>query len=339
MDYNHYDVDDFVADPFFNRWVKQSDEETSAFWEKWLEERPEKSDAVAQAKSIVAFLNFSAEEASPEEQHEVKMNIMREIRSNHQPSGSMGLFRRYLSVAAVASLLLIGVYLVWQFTLLSPYQQYATDFGEQREILLPDSTLVKLNANSNLKFKKEWAEDQLREVWLEGEAFFEVVKKPEAADGRFVVHTDQLDVEVLGTTFNVQARNGETQVVLNTGKVRLHQASQGKEEQELFLEPGEMATLRQDQLVKTQVNPQVYSSWKDNRLFFENESIRKIAQRLKDLYGYEVKVDKEEWLDLKFTGSCPADDISILLMALSESFDLKVTQNEQRIHIQQHEKP
>lgn len=339
MDYNHYDVDDFVADAFFNRWVKQPNEETSIFWEKWLEERPEKADTIVQAKSIVAFLNISVEEASPEEQHEVKAKVMRQIRSNHHPTGNPYFLKRYLSVAAAVSLVLIGVYFVWQFVLTQSYHQYATYFGEQQEIILPDSTLVKLNANSSLKFKKDWSEDHVREVWLEGEGFFEVVKKPDAADGRFIVHTHQLDIEVLGTTFNVQARNGETQVVLNTGKVKLHQTDQTKDKQEVFLEPGEMATLSQDQLVKTQVDPQIYSSWKDNRLFFENESIRKIAQRLKDMYGYEIKVDQQEWLDLKFTGSCPANDISILLRAISESFDLKVTLNHQQIHIQQHEQP
>lgn len=336
MDYNHYDVDDFVADAFFKRWVKQPDEATHIFWEKWLEERPEKADTIAQAKSMVAFLNFSVEEASPEEQQEVKANIMRQIRSR-QHVVHPNPFRRYLSVAAVACLLLTGAYFVWQFALDQPYHQYATDFGAQKEILLPDSTLVKLNANSSLKFRKDWSDQRMREVWLEGEAFFEVVKKPDAADGRFFVHTNQLDVEVLGTTFNVQARHGETQVVLNTGKIKLHQASQGKEQQEIFLEPGEMATLSKDALVKSQVNPHVYSSWKDNRLFFENESIRKIARRLNDTYGYEVKVARQEWLDLTFTGSCPADDISILLTAISESFEVQVTLHDQQIHIQPYE--
>lgn len=339
MDDLHDDVNHLVGDPYFRRWVKHPDEATNAFWETWLAERPEKANTVAQAKHIVAFLNFRVEEARPEEQQEVKRYVMQRIRTKHPAHARTHFPRRYLSVAAVLGLLLIGGYLVQWFAVSTPYNEYTTGFGEQQEVILPDETRVTLNANSLLKFEKAWSESPAREVWLEGEAFFEVVKQPDAVDGRFIVHTRWLDVEALGTSFNVQARDEETQVVLNTGKVKLHPAHPAPGEPDLFLEPGDMATLRQDRLVKTQVNPQHYSSWQDNRLFFNNESIRDIARRLKNTYGYEVTVEKSEWLDLTFTGSCPADDISILLTALSESFHLKVSQTNKRILLQQPNKP
>ncbi len=337
MDYHQYDVEDFVADAFFNRWVKQADDETNHFWEKWHTAHPEKVETIAQAKSIVNFLHFSVEGASEQEKQEVKTRVMERIKSKPNSLVKIHPVRRYFSIAAAVTLLLLGTFLVWQFGLSQTKQGYQTRFGEQQEILLPDSTLVKLNANSSLEFEKGWTAGQAREVWLEGEAFFEVVEQPDAADGRFIVHTGQLDVEVLGTSFNVQARHGETQVVLNTGKVKLHQLDQANDEKDIFLAPGEMATLSQQQLSKSRVNPQLYSSWKDNRLFFENESILKIAQRLSDTYGYEVKVEKEAWLELKFTGSCPADDISMLLTALSETFDIKISRNNQQIILQQYD--
>lgn len=339
MDYKNYDVDDFAADPFFIRWVKQTDEESTHFWEHFLAKHPEKSDTISQAKSIVAFLDFYAESPTEEEKEEVKKKVMQQIRVEKLGGRNRGYFNNYFSIAATLTFLLLAGYILWRFAFSTPYQQYATDFGEQQQIVLPDSTVVKLNANSSLRVNKHWDDNQLREVWLAGEAFFDVVKMPEAADGRFIVHTEQLDVEVLGTTFNVQARHGETQVVLNTGKVKLNQLRQLTNAEAVFLEPGEMATLSQDKLVKKQVNPKLYSSWKENRLVFENESIRNIAQRLEDTYGYEVKVKDEAWLDLKFTGSCPADDISILLMALSESFDFEAILDNQQIIIQQHEQP
>ncbi|MDF9796629.1 transmembrane sensor [Catalinimonas alkaloidigena] len=340
MDYYHYDVDDFAADPLFIRWVKQADEDTNLFWENWLAKYPEKADTIAQAKSIVAFLSFHAASPTEEEQKEVKKKVMQKVKSSKHEDMNKGYLGIYLSVAATMTFLLLAGYLMWRFAFYTPYQEYITDFGEQYEVLLPDRTVVQLNANSSLRISNEWTENQLREVWLEGEAFFDVVKMPDAADGRFIVHTEQLDVEVLGTTFNVQARHGETQVVLNTGKVKLNQLSQADNVEAMFLEPGEMATLgKQKKLVKRQVNPKVYSSWKENRLIFENEDIRNIAQRLQDIYGYEVKVTNEEWLDLKFTGSCPTDDISILLLALTESFDFEAKLNNQQIIIQQHEQP
>ncbi|MEK6480319.1 FecR domain-containing protein [Catalinimonas sp. 4WD22] len=339
MDYLQYDVDDFAADPFFIRWVKQADEESTLFWEHFVAKHPEKSETIAQAKSIVAFLNFYAESPTEEEQQEVKKKVMKLINSERQSGGSRSYLNHYFSVAAALTFLLLAGYLLWRFAFTTPYHEYATEFGEQQQIVLPDSTVVKLNANSSLRVNKDWNDNQLREVWLVGEAFFDVVKMPVAADGRFIVHTEKLDVEVLGTTFNVQARHGETQVVLSTGKVKLNQPKLLTNAEAMFLEPGEMATLSQDKLVKKHVDPKIYSSWKENRLVFENESIRNIMQRLRDTYGYEVKVTNEEWLDLKFTGSCPADDISILMMALSESFEFEANLNHQQIIIQQHEQP
>ncbi|WKN30379.1 FecR domain-containing protein [Porifericola rhodea] len=339
MDYEQYDLEDFVADPYFKKWVRKGNAKSNEFWESWLEAHPEKADTIAQAKSILTFLQFQVDEASEEETLEVKAKVMYRIKNEGGGKpGHKSVLWFYISIAATVMIILSGSYIVWQNMVKDPYQYYQTAFAEQQEILLADSTLVKLNANSTLKVPVSWIEGKPREVWLEGEAFFEVVKQPNAADGRFIVHTSQLEVEVLGTTFNVQSRHEETQVVLNTGKVKLQKTNISEGEQIVFLEPGEMATADAKQLIKKQVNPQVYSSWKDNRLFFENESIRKIAQRLKDTYGYEVKVDEEQWLNYKFTGSCPADDISILLVALSESFDLKVIRVNKQIYIQ-HENP
>lgn len=340
MDTSHEEVNDLVANAYFRRWVRQPDKETNAFWEQWLADHPDQEEAVGQARRIVAFLNFQTTEAFPAEQQEVKVRVMQRIRRQHHPMPQTHFPTRYLTAAAVVGLLLIGGYFFAQWLAQSAFSAtYSTDFGEQRELILPDSTRVILNANSQLTFKKNWSAHHVREVWLNGEAFFEVVKKPDEIDGRFIVHTQQLDVEALGTSFNVQIRDQQARVVLNTGKVMIHPAHAAPGEADLILEPGDMATLYHDQLVKTQVNPQHYSSWQDNRLVFNNESIRTIAQRLKHTYGHEIVVENTEWLDFTFTGSCPADDITILLTALAESFDWEVTQKNKKIMLQQRRSP
>lgn len=85
---------------------------------------------------------------------------------------------------------------------------YATQYGEQRVVELPDHSVVSLNANSTLRFRNDWSQaNTLREVWLDGEAFFSVQKQEGAAGpAKFIVHTNDLDVEVLGTRFNVSNR-------------------------------------------------------------------------------------------------------------------------------------
>ena len=158
MDYSQYDVEDFVADSFFSRWVKRPDDETNSFWKKWMENHPEKSDTIAQAKSILHFLSFQVEAVTPEEHQQAKTQVLARIRAEQPVSASMHLRRNYFSIAAAIALLLMGSYVVWRSISAQSYQQYATGFGEQREVVLPDSTRIKLNANSSLRFKENWTD-------------------------------------------------------------------------------------------------------------------------------------------------------------------------------------
>ena len=300
MHYANYEAEDFASDPAFRQWVRQPDAEQDVFWKEWLEHHPEKAETLAQARRLVNFLHFS----------------------------SRG-YTSWWRVAAAVSLLMLAGSAVWFSFFASSELSYQTSYSEQREILLPDSTRVTLNANSQLRMSRAWQGEQAREVWLEGEAYFKVVKKPESADGRFIVHTPELDIEVLGTVFNVQVRRGKTEVVLDEGKVQLKQVG---ENESLLMLPGEKASLDAGKrLTKASVNPERYVSWKDNRLFFDNASLREIFLRIQDIHGYQIKVSDPKLLQQQFTGSCPVDDISLLITALSETFDLNVERDGKQI--------
>lgn len=330
MQYNSFEAEDFASDPAFVQWVRYPNDQLDAFWKDWLEQHPEKADTIMKARRLVNFLQFSTEQPLAGEQDEVKRSIRDKIASpsitqlhqNQRPT-------RWQPVAAAVALLVLGMAAMWYFYLTSPYTYYETAYSEQREILLPDSTLVTLNANSELRVKSDWSETGAREVWLQGEAYFNVVKKPQADDGRFIVHAGQLDVEVLGTAFNVLSRRGNAEVVLNEGKVELWRPRQG---QRLTMKPGEKASLDADQrLSKVNVNPELYASWKDNRLFFDNASLREIFLRIQDIHGYEIKVSDPQLLQRQFTGSCPVNDLTILTTALAETFNLTVERDGKQI--------
>jgi transmembrane sensor len=124
---------------------------------------------------------------------------------------------RYSGIAA--SVLILISFAVYLFSDSIFYDTYATSFGMTRNILLEDGSEVTLNANSTLKVPKNLLTSESREVWIEGEGFFSIAKKPNRV--RFLVHTDNLNVEVLGTKFNVNNRRGNTEVVLSEGSIRL----------------------------------------------------------------------------------------------------------------------
>lgn len=238
--------------------------------------------------------------------------------------------------AAVLLLLLLGVSFFYSSIFDKSEQMYATTYGETREIQLPDGSRVVLNANSRLTFQNGWnealaqQEDFVREVWLEGEGIFEVEKLDKPS--RFVVHTQGLQVEVLGTTFNVNARSKKTRVVLDEGEVKVKTADQS----EMLMQPGDLVEVVEDApLQKRQVNPEHYMSWRHNELVFEATPLTEVTEILKNNYGFEVTVRQQAVTpEMLFTGKVPADNTELLLKMLSESFNIRIIQEDKQLIFQ-----
>jgi len=222
---------------------------------------------------------------------------------------------------AAAVVLLVGAaYLGWSMLSVQTYQ---TGYGQTQTVILPDSSVVTLNANSRLDYRYVKS-SLLREVTLEGEAFFRVKSIIQAGSPvKFTVFTNNLDIEVLGTEFNVHHRHGDTEVVLEEGKVKVSHQSQ-----ELLLDPGERVELKkgESQLTKMAIELPLYTGWRNNLLVFEQTSLAEIAQILEDQYDLTVLFDDPKLARKTFRGTYPADDISILLKTLEKSVDIQNTE-------------
>ncbi len=235
--------------------------------------------------------------------------------------------RPWLLVAAVVSVLLITGWLM-KGLLFPAYDTHQTAYGEVKQIELPDGTVVDLNANSTLRVATR-PDDGVREVWLTGEAHFHVMPRQNdnAQAIKFIVHTSNLDVEVLGTTFNVKDRRGTTDVVLSSGSILLRK--QADHAQALAMQPGDRVRLRQaEEFVITQVpEPIVYTSWKDHELYFDDQTLGAIQQELADSYDVSLRFADPALINLRFTGSAPTDDLTILLTTIQKSFNLTLKQD------------
>ena len=345
MKYSDYSLADLVTDENFQQWVKNPDAVSDAFWQDWLTRYPEKEAYVQQARALLSAIDFNKTPPAEIDQAGILKNIFARIEEEEPVSipfhsGDRSWWRRWMSVAAVlVGLLTTGVV---YYTAFRPGRMihYTTDYGESQTINLPDGSLVTLNAHSTLRSASDWKPDQLREVWLEGEAFFDVRKKTKAANtpvlpsSRFVVHTRDLHIEVLGTKFNVNNRRATTRVVLNSGKISLHRSA-ASTNPDLIMEPSELVEYSQSnrQLVKRKVNPEVYSAWVDKKLVFNETPLGEIAQLLEDNYGLKLEFGTEQLARRKFTGSVATDDPELLLTAIATSFQLKINRRDDTIQI------
>lgn len=256
--------------------------------------------------------------------------IWSRIEQGNQTRSSLKItWRGVLKVAAVLIIGIITGVLVTYTSKESDNQYYiaAAPKGSVAEVLLPDSTVIYLNAGSRIRYSMDGSDNQ-REVFLSGEAWFDVTKNPEKP---FVVHTAFYDVHVKGTVFNVKAYESDQTIAttLEEGVVTIHANSGFKLAGDVVLKPGEQATLNKNSKEFTirNVNTKWYTSWKDNKLIFINTSLKELVVLLERRYGVEIEVVNSEILDLHFDGTIKNESIIEVLdiMKTTLPIDYKIT--------------
>ncbi|WP_270544009.1 FecR family protein [Butyricimonas paravirosa] len=192
------------------------------------------------------------------------------------------------------------------------YNELIVPKGGEYTLTLSDGTKVWLNSQSKLKYPVAF-NDTNREVYLEGEAYFEVTKDPHHP---FHVNAkDRVTIEVLGTSFNVRSYPDETKVetVLEEGSVRM---SKGKEK--VTLSPGYKAVYQPEKGIETtSVNTELYTAWRHGQYIFVDESVENILKQLSRWYNIEVFYSNEKAKSVIFSGDVRKyNDITTLLEAM-----------------------
>lgn len=203
--------------------------------------------------------------------------------------------------AAVLVGLIAGLSVYWGRAVWPEAEQWfvvSAERGQRANITLPDGTLVWLNSHTELRYGTSYGE-QDRRVELDGEAYFEVAKD---ARRRFVVQAGEMEVEALGTCFNVKAYSEDNKLVttLLQGKVRTRTGRQ-----EAILQPDQQATYdkRKGELQVSHTDEAAYACmWREGELAFSGETLGEIADLFKRLYNVEVEFETENIKSCRFSG-------------------------------------
>lgn len=250
--------------------------------------------------------------------------------AKHQEPKRKISLRPWLAVAATVALLILG-FVLWPKSS-TPMLTYVTGQDQWKMVELPDGSSVKLNANSELNFAKYWHPGRDRQVWLRGEAFFEVERKP-ATNAKFTVITDDLQVEVLGTSFNVNTRGDQTDVFLEEGRIKLN--LDGHEE---TLSPGDFITYssKNKSIIerKDKTTAATYASWKDGVLELKDRSVQEIIDKIEEIYSVEVQIQNPSILKEIKTLSVPKDKLEVAIPVLERIFGSKITQDGKQLIIE-----
>lgn len=324
MEYKDYTVKDFLHDELFRKWIERPDHDTDTFWETWMRENPDHRATVEQARDILLLIGTEEHIPTAEDQAEVWSRIAYTIHEVPEKRYGFGIWR----YAAVLLGVLAMVTASWLFLHREKpvVVAYTTSYGETKRIVLPDSSVVRLNANSALRGSIR--KNGRREIWLEGEGFFSVVH--ESNNAPFLVHTSDVEVLVLGTEFNVNTRRVMTRVVLNNGAVKLKLNGDGQ--QDIHMKPGEMVSYstKTNQLSRRKVNPADYNAWLENMLIFNETPIAEVAVALQENLGVNLYIEDQDLQKELFTGSIPMSDVEIFFKTLSRSLHVVIVKKDNK---------
>ena len=194
-------------------------------------------------------------------------------------------------------------------------RSYSTDQGENMVVTLPDGSVASLNAATKVKYNPLWWNIS-RSITLEGEAFFEVEKGEE-----FEVLSSPGSTMVLGTSFNVLARNDIYEVTCITGKVKVVAGSSGDE---AILNPSHKAVLGAsgELLVDTEADISASTAWRRGEFIFTSVPLEKVFSEIELRYGATINYKAKD--DLNYTGYFKGDnDIEKVLELVCIPFGIK----------------
>jgi ferric-dicitrate binding protein FerR (iron transport regulator) len=345
MKYSHYSTEDFLADESFQAYVLGRDPAAAQFWPQWLAQHPAQEADFQEAAALLRQLAGQHAPVSAELQRAEAAKLRQHIRevasTGPQPLLRSGRRARRLQVGWAAALLVVVGLLVaglglWRQSTAAPtYTYYTASGGAPQSVVLPDGSRVVLQANGKLTLATTWQPGHAREVWLTGDAYFDVAHTAPAAlkavalapdHVKFTVHAGPLEVAVLGTQFTVFNHNARPKVVLNSGQIAL--TTRHGSQQPLLLKPGELAVYNAATpaapLSKRPVQAALYSAWTSGQLDFNDMPVPDIIAALQDTYGIQITVRNPSLLRQKLTGSLPGNDLEGMLAALGKSLDVTI---------------
>lgn len=207
--------------------------------------------------------------------------------------------------------------------------------GKILSVILEDGSVIKLNSGSELRYPSSFEGKNKREVFLKGEAFFEIAKNTSKP---FVVKTDEMYTQVFGTVFNISNYDEDTisEVVLVEGSIGVGDDKGSNGELLAMLKPSQKLTnskiLNQSFIIED-VDVTPYIAWTKGIVYFENEKMSEIIKKLERQFNVEIVNESDILEELRFTGMFDKEGIDLVLKTIQTHTYFNYTKNGRTITI------
>ena len=337
---NIFSIDDLLDNDSFIAWSKCDNPENSKFWTDYLSNHPDQSENINKARLIIlSVINSEKYILSNEDEVDTLKKINRSIFAR-----PIQLFKNIKW--AVAASVVIGISVLW-YVLANEknadtsqtYSSLVTNSENKLQEIenltskpikttLPDGSIVMLGKNSKMSFGKDF-KGEIREVFLSGEAFFEVTKNPLKP---FVINSNGLITKVLGTSFTIKAYDNEKEfkVMVKSGKVSVYKQIETSKEA-IILNPNQQVVFDTKTTVFTKsivANPIVLDKKLENiSLEFDGTPVGEVFKQLEKIYGIEIVFDNEIMTECFVTASLSDDDslyskLQLVCKAIESTYEI-----------------
>lgn len=328
MNNNNYTLEELIADESFVLWTYG---EGGTHWDEWAEVNSENKNKAEKAREMITSMKFKGYALSQEKVVQIKNRIQHNIEAEEgKVIPIQSKWKNWTKVGAVVTILLASAVVLYttreseSATVTSPvavkYTDKTTPKGARTTFKLSDGSIVNLNANSKLIYPNKFNGDK-REVYLEGEAFFDVA---ENAKKPFIVTTGDIQTKVLGTTFNIKAPTSSEiiEVALVTGSISL---SNSKSSETLLLKPDEMGTYNgsSQPIIKSLYDKERVLGWKEQLLTFSNTDFDEVIKSLENWYGVSFVIKTDKKFVKGFTGKYKNKSLETVMKGLGFSYDFQ----------------
>lgn len=345
IDRSLFNVEDFLVDNTFQAYCAGTDKLCISYWENYIQTHPDQQAVIDEAKRLYFILSGNKKPLNTQVEA-LKNNI-------EQQNNRSSIFSKSYSWLKIAAMLVLitGVALFYfrkgDKEDLKPVManNFTTKAGERKKITLKDGSVILLNSKSSLSIAKGFNEKS-REVSLIGEAFFDVMHQ---IDKPFKVHTEDFDINVLGTSFNVKIYPDEPTSETTLIKGLIMMEGKGSKSNSITLRPSQKVTFYKNQKPSSQrtqslkvkeqlpeisinhytkINDSVIAevAWTQDRLEISDQSFAELKSILERWYDVQVEFTDRDVEKYRFTASFPRENIEQALNALqaAEHFNYKI---------------
>jgi len=333
-DYTNFEIEDFLMDDNFIKWVKNPDGELNQFWDSWIIKHHEQKSKIDLAAATIKSFTYQTSNLPETFYTALKQNIDITVAHKAPVKKLPSVFRMNISmkIAAVFIAIAVGVSMLYVYLQPAATIKIITAYKQIKTFELPDHSLVTLNANSSLEYSKHWNNNK-REVTLKGEGFFKIthVEKQKIA-ANFTVHSNEVNVEILGTEFNVKNKDNLTGVVLQAGKVQLRIKGSYAIH---VMKPNDFISFnsKTNEIKSQTVNPTYYTAWLSNKYTFSKVKLKEVCNHLQDFYGLNFKIENASLANLEISGTLLLQDEQSLIQTLSFFLNANIKRQGQQITI------